>query len=77
MYFFILKMKCLFNLLTEFKIKKIYINLHILIFIIFANVWHFLIVILSKEQIQETESPIKQVRKPGAPLHCFLTRFRI
>lgn len=50
MYFFILKMKCLFNLLTEFKIKKIYINLHILIFIIFANVWHFLIVIVQDTQ---------------------------
>lgn len=50
MYFFILKMKCLFNLLTEFKIKKIYINLHILIFIIFANVWHFLIVIVQDNQ---------------------------
>lgn len=50
MYFFILKMKCLFNLPTEFKIKKIYINLHILIFIIFANVWHFLIVIVQDTQ---------------------------
>lgn len=50
MYFFILKMKCLFNLPTEFKIKKIYINLHILICIIFANVWHFLIVIVQDTQ---------------------------
>lgn len=31
-------MECLFNLLTEFKIKQIYINLHVWIFIIFASV---------------------------------------